>query len=140
MESNMAYIQELQRSLECEPKLDCESFTSYFLLDAERECGRVVLRLEPHQSLENRFGNIPNGLAVSMIDVLISVSAFAKTNAWIPIIEVKCSFMDQVRFGECRGEALVIRTGEHAVFLEARLWGADLRLAVHATATAGMPR
>jgi acyl-coenzyme A thioesterase PaaI-like protein len=56
----------------------------------------------------------------------------------LPTLEIKSSFLTPMTLGECRGEGVVIRAGKQVVFLEARLWGADGRLAVHATATAAM--
>jgi acyl-coenzyme A thioesterase PaaI-like protein len=44
-----------------------------------------------------------------------------------------------MKLGECLGEAAIVRAGKQLVFLEARLWGADGKLAVHATATAIVP-
>src|SRR5687768_11344161 len=42
-------------------------------------------------------------------------------------------------FGNVQGGFAVAKAGRQVVFLEAKLWGADGRLAVHATATAAVP-
>ncbi|MEW6689724.1 MAG: PaaI family thioesterase [Pseudomonadota bacterium] len=79
------------------------------------------------------------GFAVAMIDALISVAAYAKTRLWLPTVEIKSSFGAPMKLGECRGEGVVIKARKQLVFLEAKLWGADGKLAVHATATAAVP-
>ena len=55
------------------------------------------------------------------------------------MIEIKSSFVAPMKLGECRGEGCVVKAGRQVVFLEAKLWGADGKLAVHATATAAVP-
>jgi acyl-coenzyme A thioesterase PaaI-like protein len=54
-------------------------------------------------------------------------------------VEIKSTFVAPLMLGESRGEASVIKAGKQLVFLEAKLWGADGKLAVHATATAFVP-
>ena len=72
--------------------------------------------------------------------VLISIAAYAKTRAWLPTVEIKSTFVAPLILGEARGEASVIKAGKQFVFLEAKLWGPDGKLAVHATATSSVPR
>ena len=57
----------------------------------------------------------------------------------MPTVEIKSGFVALMRLGECRGEDTVIKAEMQLVFLEAKLWGADGKHAVHATDTAGMP-
>ncbi|MDH4612387.1 PaaI family thioesterase [Pseudomonas sp. BN102] len=131
----MSHATELTHLLDAQPKPDCAALTPFTVEDADFESGRVVLRFAPQPAFKNHFGNVQGGFAVSMIDVLVSISAYAKTKAWLPTVEIKCSFVAPMKLGECRGEAIVIKAGKQLVFLEAKLWGADGRLAVHATAT-----
>ena len=98
--------------------------------------GGASLRFAPQPAFKNHFGHVQGGFAVAMFDVLIAIAAFAKTKAWLPTVEIKSSFIAPLKLGECRGEAAVIKAGKQLVFLEARLWGDDGKLAVHATATA----
>ena len=130
---------ELQELLATQPKPDCAALTPFKVQEADLEAGRVRLCFATQPAFKNHFGNIQGGFAVAMIDVLISVAAYAKTRTWLPTVEIKSSFVAAAKLGECVGEGLVIRAGKQFVFLEARLWGADGKLAVHATGTAAVP-
>jgi acyl-coenzyme A thioesterase PaaI-like protein len=48
---------------------------------------------------------------------------------------MKTTFLAPAKLGDCEGEARIIKVGKTLAFLEARLWGADGELAIHATAT-----
>jgi uncharacterized protein (TIGR00369 family) len=137
--SAMSQGQELQRLLDASPKPDCAALTPFVVEDADFESGRVVLQFAPQPAFKNHFGNVQGGFAVAMIDVLLSVAAYAKTKSWLPTVEIKSSFVAPMRLGSCRGEAVIVRAGKQLVFLEARLWGSDGKLAVHATATSVVP-
>jgi uncharacterized protein (TIGR00369 family) len=130
---------ELEELLATQPMPDCLALTPFQVQDADFEAGRVRLCFAPQPAFRNHFGNIQGGFAVAMIDVVISVAAYAKTRAWLPTVEIKSSFVAPAKLGECVGEGVVIRAGKQLVFLEARLWGADGKLAVHATGTAVVP-
>lgn len=131
--------QDLQTALSSQPTPDCAALTPFAIEEADFEAGRVVLRFAPQPAFKNHFGNVQGGFAVAMVDVLVSVAAYAKTRQWLPTVEIKSSFVAPMKLGECRGEGLVVKAGRQVVFLEARLWGADGKLAVHATATAAVP-
>jgi uncharacterized protein (TIGR00369 family) len=135
----MSKATELQSILDSQPKPDCAALTPFEVEDADFDAGRVVLRFAPQPAFKNYFGNVQGGFAVAMIDVLVSIAAYAKTRAWSPTAEIKSSFVAPMRLGECRGEGAVVKAGKQLVFLEAKLWGADGKLAVHATATAVVP-
>jgi uncharacterized protein (TIGR00369 family) len=135
----MSDASELQRLLESQPSPDCAALTPCTVEDADFDSGRVVLRFAAQPAFKNHFGNVQGGFAVAMVDVLVSIAAYAKTKAWLPTVEIKSSFLAPMKLGECRGEGSVIKAGRQLVFLEAKLWGADGRLAVHATATASVP-
>lgn len=135
----MSKAAELQAMLSAQPKPDCAALTPFVVEDADFEVGRVVLAFAPQPAFKNHFGDVQGGFAVAMIDVLISIAAFAKTKLWLPTVEIKSSFVAPMKLGESRGEGVVIKAGKQLVFLEAKLWGADGKLAVHATATAAVP-
>ena len=132
-------VQELQSALDSQPKLDCTALMPFVVEEADFDLGRVVLLFAPQPAFKNYFGNVQGGFAVAMVDVLASVAAYAKTKQWLPTVEIKSSFVAPMKLGECRGEGLVVKAGRQIVFLEAKLWGADRRLAVHATVTAVVP-
>jgi uncharacterized protein (TIGR00369 family) len=130
---------ELQSLIDTQPKPDCAALTPFIIETASFDEGRVVLLFAAQPAFKNYFGNVQGGFAVAMIDVLVSVAAYAKTKLWLPTVEIKSSFVAPMKLGECRGEAFIIRAGKQLVFLEARLWGSDGKLSVHATATAVVP-
>lgn len=130
---------ELMRILGAQPRPACAALTPFTIESADFESGRVVLRFGSQPDFRNHFDNVQGGFAVAMADVLVSLAAFAKTKAWLPTVEIKSSFLAPMKLGECLGEGSVIKAGKQLVFLEARLWGADGKLAVHATATAAVP-
>jgi len=131
---------ELQSLLDNQPQPDCAKLTPFVVEQANFETGHVKLRFAAQPAFKNHFGNVQGGFAVALIDALVSVSAFAKTRAWLPTVEIKSSFLAPIKLGECVGEASIIKAGKQLMFLEARLWGADGTLAVHATATTMGPQ
>lgn len=136
----MSAAAELQALLNSQPKSDCAALIPFSVVEADFEAGRVVLRFAPQPAFENYHGNVQGGFAVAMVDALASVAAYAKTRAWLPTVEIKSTFVAPMMLGEARGEASIIKAGRQLVFLEAKLWGADGKIAVHATVTAFVPR
>jgi uncharacterized protein (TIGR00369 family) len=136
----MSKAAELQALLDSQPKLDGTALPPFWVEEADFDVGRVVLRFAAQPAFRNYYDNVQGGFAVALVDVLVSVAAYAKTRAWLPTVEIKSSFVAPMMLGESRGEASVIKAGRQLVFLEAKLWGADGKLAVHATATASVPR
>jgi uncharacterized protein (TIGR00369 family) len=136
----MSKAAELQALLDSQPKLDGSALPFFSVEDADFDVGRVVLRFAPQPAFKNYYGNVQGGFSVALIDVLISIAAYAKTREWLPTVEIKSTFVAPLVLGESRGEASVIKAGKQLVFLEAKLWGPDGKLAVHATATASVPR
>ena len=113
----------------------CAGLTPFEVLDADLESGVVMLRFAEQPAFANHWGNIQGGFGVALIDVLVSICAFAKLRQWCPTIEIKSSFLAPAVLGSCRGEARFLKLGGSVAFLEARLWGGDGQLAIHATAT-----
>jgi uncharacterized protein (TIGR00369 family) len=131
----MSDLTDLAADLAAQPKPVCAALTPFEVAEADRAAGFVVLRFQEQPAFSNHWGNIQGGFGVALIDALVSVAAYAKLRQWCPTVEVKCSFIAPAKLGECRGEARVIKAGKALAFLEARLWGADGQLAIHATAT-----
>jgi uncharacterized protein (TIGR00369 family) len=90
-------------------------------------------------AFRNHFGNIQGGFAVAMIDVLVTLAGFVRLRAWLPTVEIKTSFLEPIPIGPCRGDARVLRAGKNLVFVEARLYTADDRPAIVASATVWVP-
>ncbi len=136
----MSKAAELQALLDSQPASDCAMLIPFSVEEADFDAGRVVLRFAPQPAFENYHGYVQGGFAVAMVDALVSVAAFAKTRAWLPTVEIKSTFVAPMVLGESRGEASIIKAGRQLVFLEAKLWGSDGKLAVHATVTAFVPQ
>jgi uncharacterized protein (TIGR00369 family) len=117
----------------------CAELTPFELLEADFEAGIVKVRFQPQPAFRNHFGHIQGGFGVAMIDVCVSLAAFAKLRAWLPTLEIKCSFLAPAPVGACVGQGRVLRAGRKVAFLEGLLWGPNGQLALHATATATIP-
>lgn len=129
---------ELAALLAAQPSPACAKLTPFEIVEADFEIGYLVLQFTAQPAFENHWGNIQGGFGVALIDVLISIAAYAKLRRWCPTIEIKCSFLAPAVLGACRGEARVLKAGSNIAFLEARLWGGDGQLAIHSTATVSL--
>jgi uncharacterized protein (TIGR00369 family) len=130
---------EFKSHFDAQPKPDCAALTPFELIDADAEMNWVKLRFAEQPAFRNHFGSIQGGFAVAMLDVVISVAAYAKTRVWLPTVEVKASFLEPLPIGKCIGEGRVVRAGKSLAFVEGRLVGANGRPAVIATATTIVP-
>jgi uncharacterized protein (TIGR00369 family) len=122
--------------LDAQPRPVCAQLTPFAITDVDSARGFVRLEFERQPAFRNHFGNIQGGFAVAMLDVAISIAAYAKVRAWLPTIEIKSSFLEPLPIGTCVGEARVLKVGKSLAFVEARLLTADGRPGVAATATA----
>lgn len=85
--------QDLQSALSNQPTPDCAALTPFTVEEADFDVGRVVLQFASQPAFKNHFGNVQGGFAVAMVDVLVSVAAYAKTKQWLPAVEIKSSFV-----------------------------------------------
>ena len=132
----MSDTETLINLLEEFPKPICADLTPGEIIEADFDRGYVKMKFAEQPAFSNHFGNIQGGFAVAMIDVLTSISAYAKVRQWLPTVEFHSRFLAPVKLGVCVGDSWVIKAGKKLVFLEAQLWGSDGRLAVHSTAIA----
>jgi uncharacterized protein (TIGR00369 family) len=131
---------ELQQLLDAQPQPVCAELTPFRIIDADLERGSVKLEFAPQPAFGNHFGNVQGGFAVAMIDVLLSVCAYAKYRLWLPTAEIKTSFVEPLKLGTCVGEGRVIKAGRSLAFLEGRLINTDGRPSITASATAVVPQ
>lgn len=131
----MSDATELSRLLAAQPTPECARLTPFQITEVSFETGFVSLQFAEQPAFSNHWGNIQGGFGVALIDVLVSVAAYAKLRQWCPTVELKSTFLAPAKLGTCKGEARFIKAGKTFAFLEARLWGADGELAIHATAT-----
>ena len=131
----MSNATELLALLSAEQMPVCAALTPFKIIDADFETGFVKLCFSEQPAFANHWGHIQGGFGVSLIDVLVSTAVYAKLRHWCPTVEIKSSFIAPAKLGDCLGEAHVIKSGGSLAFVEAKLWGADGVLAIHATAT-----
>jgi uncharacterized protein (TIGR00369 family) len=131
---------ELQELLDRQPKPVCAQLTPFKVIDANLDIGSVRLEFAPQPVFGNHFGNVQGGFAVAMIDVLLSICAYAKYRLWLATAEIKTSFVEPLPIGTCIGDGKVIKAGRNLAFLEGCLLTADGRPAVTASATALVPQ
>ena len=131
---------ELAALIAGQPKPVCAALTPFEILDADFDDGFVRLEFAEQPAFRNHFGNIQGGFATAMLDVVLSVAAYAKYRQWLPTAEIKTSFLEPISIGSCIGEGQVVRAGRNLAFIEGRLHIAGQRPAVTATATAFVPR
>lgn len=131
----MSDLEDFVAIMATQPKPVCAALTPFTIVDANADAGLVKVQFDPQPAFGNMFGNIQGGFAVAMLDLPLSFAAFIKLRQWLPTVEIKSSFIAPAKIGPCAAEGRLIRAGKSIVFVEARLWGADQALAVHATAT-----
>lgn len=131
----MVEKEELIALLKSQPMPPCAALIPFEVFDVDLGANSIKLLFDPQPAFENHFGNIQGGFAVAIIDVIISVTAFAKTGLWLPTVELKSSFLTPTKIGRTTGEGRILRAGRNLVFVEGKLFNTDGELAVHSTAT-----
>ena len=131
----MSDLENLRTLVAGAPKPPCAALIAFSIVEADLARGFVKVEFEPQPAFGNVFGHVQGGFAVAMIDLPISLAGLLKLQQWLPTVEIKTSFLAPAQVGTCIGEGQIIRAARSIVFAEGRLWGADGKLAVHATAT-----
>ena len=129
---------ELRRLLSAHPLPVCAQLTPFAIVSADLGAGRVEIEFAPQPAFGNFFGAVQGGFAVAMLDVVISLAAFASTRTWLPTAEIKTSFLAPLPIGTCVGEARILKVGRQLAFGEGRLLSGG-QPAIIATATLMRP-
>ena len=79
-------VSRLTELLASQPKPVCAELTPFEITSAELDDGYVALRFTEQPAFANHWGNVQGGFAVAMIDVLVSVAAYAKLGRWCPTV------------------------------------------------------
>jgi uncharacterized protein (TIGR00369 family) len=130
---------ELAKLLDSQPKPACAALTPFTVTEADLGEGFVQLEFAAQPAFRNHFGNIQGGFAMAMLDAAVSIAAYARLRHWLPMIEMKSSFLEPVAIGPCVGEGRVLRAGSRLAFVEGRLLSAARQPAIIVTATLLMP-
>src|SRR5260221_2616162 len=106
------------------------------------EPGRIVMELEPHESLENTIGLLHGATAAALLDTAMgcSVSTRLPAGQGAVTLDLKLTYLRplSVRSGTISAEGKVIKLGRQTSYTEGFVRDGSGNLAVHATATFSM--
>ena len=106
------------------------------------EPGRIVMELEPHESLENTIGLLHGATAAALLDTAMgcAISTMLPVGQTSVTLDLKLTFLRplSVRSGTIQAEGKVIKLGRRTCYCEGFVRDGAGNLAVHATATFSM--
>lgn len=106
------------------------------------EPGRIVMELEPHESLENTIGLLHGATAAALLDTAMgcAISTRLPAGQGSVTLDLKLTYLRplSVRSGTISAEGRLIKLGRQASYAEGFVRDAAGNLAVHATATFSM--
>lgn len=104
--------------------------------------GRIVMELEPHESLENTIGLLHGATAAALLDTAMGCAISTKLPAGQTSVtlDLKLTYLRplSVRSGTISAEGRVIKLGRQTSYTEGFVRDGKGNLAVHATATFSM--
>ena len=103
------------------------------------EPGRIVMELEPHESLENTIGLLHGATAAALLDTAMgcAISTMLPAGQGAVTLDLKLTYLRplSVRSGTISAEGKVIKLGRQTSYTEGFVRDGAGNLAVHATAT-----
>jgi uncharacterized protein (TIGR00369 family) len=106
------------------------------------EPGRIVMELEPHESLENTIGLMHGATAAALLDTAMGCAISTKLPAGqgSVTLDLKLTYLRplSVRSGTVLAEGKIIKLGRQTSYTEGFVRDRAGNLAVHATATFSM--
>jgi uncharacterized protein (TIGR00369 family) len=103
------------------------------------EPGRIVMELEPHESLENTIGLLHGATAAALLDTAMgcAISTMQPAGQGSVTLGLKLTYLRplSVRSGTISGEGKLIKLGRQTSYAEGFVRDGSGNLAVHATAT-----
>ena len=106
------------------------------------EPGRIVMELEPHESLENTIGLLHGATAAALLDTAMgcAISTMLPAGQGSVTLDLKLTYLRplSVRSGTIAAEGKVIKLGRQTSYAEGFVRDGAGNLAVHATATFSM--
>jgi uncharacterized protein (TIGR00369 family) len=106
------------------------------------EPGRIVMELEPHESLENTIGLLHGATAAALLDTAMgcAISTMLPAGQGAVTLDLKLTYLRplSVRSGTISAEGKVIKLGRQTSYTEGFVRDGSGNLAVHATATFSM--
>jgi uncharacterized protein (TIGR00369 family) len=106
------------------------------------EPGRIVMELEPHESLENTIGLLHGATAAALLDTAMgcAISTMLPAGQGAVTLDLKLTYLRplSVRSGTIAAEGRVIKLGRQTSYTEGFARDGSGNLAVHSTATFSM--
>src|SRR6478736_1064029 len=106
------------------------------------EPGRIVMELEPHESLENTVGLLHGATAAALLDTAMgcAISTMLPAGQGAVTLDLKLTYLRplSVRSGTISAEGKVVKLGRQTSYTEGFVRDGAGNLAVHATATFSM--
>ena len=109
---------------------------------AVAEPGRIVMELEPDESLENTIGLLHGATAAALLDTAMgcAISTMLPAGQGAVTLDLKLTYLRplSVRSGTIKAEGKLIKLGRQTSYTEGFVRDGKGNLAVHATATFSM--
>jgi uncharacterized protein (TIGR00369 family) len=109
---------------------------------AVAELGRIVMELEPHESLENTIGLLHGATAAALLDTAMgcAISTMLPAGQTSVTLDLKLTYLRplSVRSGTILAEGKVVKLGRQTSYAEGFVRDGAGNLAVHSTATFSM--
>ena len=106
------------------------------------EPGRIVMELDPHESLENTIGLMHGATAAALLDTAMgcAISTMLPAGRTSVTLDLKLTYLRPLsaRSGTIAAEGKVIKLGRQTSYTEGFVRDGKGNLAVHATATFSM--
>ena len=106
------------------------------------EPGRIVMELEPHESLENTIGLLHGATAAALLDTAMgcAISTMLPVGQTSVTLDLKLTYLRplSVKSGTIQAEGKLIKLGRQTSYTEGFVRDGAGNLAVHATATFSM--
>jgi uncharacterized protein (TIGR00369 family) len=106
------------------------------------EPGRIVMELDPHESLENTIGLLHGATAAALLDTAMgcAIASMQSAGQASVTLDLKLTYLRPllVRSGTISAEGKVIKLGRQTSYAEGFVHDGAGDLAVHATATFSM--
>src|SRR3954464_340114 len=106
------------------------------------EQGRIVMELEPHESLENTIGLLHGATSAALLDTAMgcAISTMLPAGLGAVTLDLKLTYLRplSVKSGTIQAEGKVVKLGRQTSYAEGFVRDGAGNLAVHATATFSM--
>jgi uncharacterized protein (TIGR00369 family) len=106
------------------------------------EPGRIVMELEPHESLENTIGLLHGATAAALLDTAMgcAISTMLPVGQGAVTLDLKLTYLRPLsaKSGTISAEGKIIKLGRQTSYTEGFVRDGAGNLAVHATATFSM--